>query len=82
MDDEQLISGTGCAMSALGREDSAWKARADELRQCNASNTPLLMIQWLVGRGLLMPQQCIFTLTARPGAFDLNRKQAALQRLR
>ncbi len=29
-----------------------------------------------------MPQQCVFTLTARPGAFDVNRKQAALQRLR
>jgi hypothetical protein len=30
----------------------------------------------------LTPQQFVFTLTARPGGFDLNRKQAALQRLR
>jgi hypothetical protein len=34
------------------------------------------------GEGLLTPQQCVWQLTARPGAFDLNRKQAALQRLR
>jgi hypothetical protein len=26
------------------------------------------------GEGLLTPQQCVFTLTARPGAFDVNRK--------
>ena len=39
-------------------------------------------VQWLKGEGLLTPQQCIFRLTARPGAFDLNRRQAALQRLR
>ena len=39
-------------------------------------------VQWLTGEGLLTPQQCVFRLTARPGAFDLNRKQAALQRLR
>ena len=32
--------------------------------------------------GLLTPQQCIFTLTARPGAFDVNRRAAALQWLR
>jgi hypothetical protein len=31
---------------------------------------------WLKGEGLLTPQQCVFTLTARPGAFDVNRKQA------
>jgi len=37
---------------------------------------------WLKGEGLLTPQQCVFTLTARPGAFDVNRKQAALQSLR
>jgi len=36
---------------------------------------------WLKGEGLLTPQQFVFTLTARPGAFDVNRKQAALQRL-
>ena len=42
------------------------------------------------GEGLLTPQPCVFTLTARPGAFEVNRKQAladpasgqaALQRL-
>jgi len=31
-------------------------------------------VQWLKGEGLLTPQQCVFTLTARPGAFDLNRQ--------
>jgi hypothetical protein len=31
--------------------------------------------------GLLTPQQSVFRLTARPGAFDVSRKQAALQRL-
>ena len=35
-----------------------------------------------MGRGLLTPQQSIFELTARPGAFDLKGGQAALQRLR
>jgi hypothetical protein len=34
------------------------------------------------GKGLLTPQQFVFKLTARPGTFDLNRRQAALQRLR
>jgi hypothetical protein len=34
------------------------------------------------GEGLSTPQQFVFELTARPGAFDLNGKQAALQRLR
>ena len=36
----------------------------------------------LKGDGLLTPQQCVWQLTARPGAFDLNGGQAALQRLR
>jgi hypothetical protein len=33
-------------------------------------------VLWLKGEGLLTPQQCFFRLTARPGAFDVNRKQA------
>ena len=40
--------------------------------ECSASNTSLLMIQWLMGRGLLTPQQCVFRLTARPGALRLK----------
>jgi hypothetical protein len=34
------------------------------------------------GKGLLAPQQSVVRRTARPGAFDVNRKQAALQGLR